>query len=134
MALTLYAARKLTDHLFGNVEFVMPEELWLGLHTLSPGAEGSLANEISTSGTGYARLDLTGKMSPADLVRGVSILTETINQGPALADWGTVRFLSVSDAQENGNMLIFGAFSEAQTISAGQTFQRVAEQFQFRMI
>lgn len=134
MALTLYAAKMLTDHLLGNGEFAMPEEIWLGLHTASPGTGGSLTSEISTTGTGYARMDITGKMSVADLLSGIARLTETINQGPATSDWGTVRHLSVSDAQEGGNMLIFGALSEAQTIMAGQTFQRVAGQFQFRMI
>ncbi|MDX3973304.1 hypothetical protein [Shinella sp.] len=134
MPLTRHASTKLTDHLLGNGAFAMPSQIWLGLHTASPTTSGSLDDEIGVVGTGYARADVTGKMSLADLLTGLSVLTDAINLGPALADWGTITHISISDAPSGGNMLFFGSLSEAQVISSGGTFQRVAGQIQFRIV
>jgi len=134
MPLTRYASTKMTDHLLGNGTFAMPSQIWLGLHDASPTTSGSFDDEIGIVGTGYGRAQVTGKMSLADLLTGLAVLTAPINIGPALSDWGTITHISISDAPAGGNMLFFGALSEAQVIMSGGTFQRVAGQIQFRLV
>lgn len=48
----------LLKHMFGQTELDIPSGLWLGLHTGSPLEDSSVSNEVSTSGTGYARIKI----------------------------------------------------------------------------
>lgn len=134
MAVTLYSARKINDHMHAIAAWTMPSAIWLGLHTGNPGFTGSLANEISISATGYGRADLTGKLSAADASTGICTLTSVINIGPALVDWGLLTHFSIHDAETGGNMLSYAEFSEAQTILTSDQFQRVPGQLLIRLL
>ncbi|GAB5506687.1 MAG: hypothetical protein Rhirs2KO_18500 [Rhizobiaceae bacterium] len=134
MAITLYAARKINDHMNGIASWTMPSEIWLALHTGNPTRAGSVANEVSISGTGYGRIDLSGKLSAADVSTGICTLTGVINAGPALTDWGLLTHFSGHDAETGGNMLWFGEFSEAQQIVTAQQFQRVPGQLLINLL
>lgn len=133
MALTQYLAPKLADHVLGNTAFTMPSQLWGALLLSSPGFSGSTAGEISTVDTGYGRVDLAGKMGAADLSTGISQLSEVINVGPALVDWGTITHFALMTAETGGDMLAYAELSESETISAEGQFQRVPGQLTFRL-
>lgn len=53
----------LLKHMFGQTELSIPSGLYLGLHTGSPLEDSSVSNEISTSGTGYARIQIANDAS-----------------------------------------------------------------------
>jgi hypothetical protein len=75
----------------------------LSLHTASPGESGSTANEVSTSGTGYARqTSLLWSVSTGSVLNSGSILW-----GPATASWGTVSYVGIHDDSGSQNMLFY---------------------------
>ena len=131
--LTQYAAKKLLDHMLDTASFTAPSPAYLSLHTAGPTDSGSHANEVSTSGTGYARQSLASKMGAADLTSGVATNTATVTFGPALTSWGTLTHLAVEDAATVGNMLAWGLPSEAKNIGIGQSFQFAASQFSIEL-
>ena len=132
-AMTSYLQKKLLDHALGIAEFTMPTLIYGGLHTASPTDSGSLAAEVSTSATGYARQSLLTKMSATDATTGLSSLNAVVNFGPATADWGTVTYFSISDALTAGNMLFWGVLTTSQTTPIGEQFQLVAGQLQITL-
>lgn len=123
VAMTSYLQKKLLDHTLGLASYTMPVTVYVGLHTASPTNTGSLATEITTSSSGYARITLTPKMNAADAITGISINNAVILFGPATIDWGTVSYLSVSDAATAGNMLLYGPLTEVQTTPIGESVQ-----------
>lgn len=122
---TNYLAKKILDHVLGVAVYTPPTQLNLSLHLASPTVSGSYANEVT--GAGYARINIFGDISAADLTTRRSYNTTVFNIGPATADWGTVTYAAISD--ESGNMLLFQPLAEAQTISIGGQFQLTPAQF-----
>lgn len=126
--MTSYLQQKLLDALLGITPYSIPATLYLSLHTASPTDTGSHANEVSTSGTGYARLSLATKMGATDATTGVSLNTATLTIGPATADWGVISYIGIEDAASGGNMLMWGAPSTAKSVPSGDVFQLVPSQ------
>lgn len=120
--LSLYAHKYVGDQ-------ILTLGRWMSLHLLDPTDAGLTASEISTSGTGYARIDMLGKMSAFDLVTGRSTLISDVNVGPALTDWGLLTYAGFWDAVTAGNMIMSGALQTAQDTPAGKQFQLLAGQF-----
>ena len=112
-AMTSYLQKKLLDHSLGKAAYTMPVSVTLSLHTASPGESGSTVNEVSTIGSGYARITITSNMNVTDAVTGVSANSSVITFGPATTDWGTVSYIAINDTL--GNMLMYGALDEVQT-------------------
>lgn len=80
-------------------------ELWMALHTASPGRNGSYAAEVS--GGSYARQDILSKLS-APSANGVSFLTATVTFSAPTALWGNITFVSLGRASTGGQMLWVG--------------------------
>lgn len=128
-SLTSYLQKKLLDHSLGLATFAMPATVYLSLHTADPTQAGSVANEVSVSASGYARAAITSKMNAADSVTGISNNNSAIGFGPALADWGTITHVGISDASTGGNMLLFGPLTVVQTTPIGESVQFSSGQF-----
>ncbi len=130
--MTQYAQKKVGDHMTGVATYAQASAFWMSLHTGDPGEAGSVAFEVPTpvGTTGYQRIDLLGKMSAVELTTGKSTLNTTVNQGPALIDWGTLTHAAWHDAQTAGNMVLFGEMSDAQVLFAGKQFQLIAGQLE----
>jgi hypothetical protein len=126
---TSYAQKKLQDHMLGLAAYTMPTTVYASLHTTNPTDAGSLAGEITTSGSGYIRVAITSLMNATDSVTGISANNATILFGPALVDWGTVSFVAYSDAITGGNMLMYGPLTEVQTTPIGESVQFSTGQF-----
>jgi hypothetical protein len=134
MPLTAYTSKKLTDHLLGNTPFTIPAQIWFGLHTASPTTLGLATYEVAFAGTGYARMNMAGLLSTADINTGYSQLLSALISPIATADWGTITHVSISDAAVSGNMLFFSELVTAELIETGGQFQRVPGQVNFRLI
>lgn len=122
-AATDYLETNVLAHVLAQSAYAMPSAVYLGRHTASPTDTGSLAAEVSTSGTGYARADITSKMGTPHATLGRSTNSAVITIGPALSDWGTLTHLSINDAVTSTNMLLWGQASTARTITTGESDQ-----------
>jgi hypothetical protein len=127
--MTDYTEYKLLDHLLLLTDFPMPVGKFLSLHTASPTDTGSLAAEVSTSGSGYARQTLAALMGATNVTTGVSVNTGTVTHGPATTDWGTITHIGHNDAVTAGTMLLWGAVEESQTTPIGESFQLTPGQY-----
>jgi hypothetical protein len=127
-AMTSYLQKKILDDLIGIAAFTPPSNLYLLLLTANPTKSGSFSAEVSAGG--YARVLLTGSLSTTDLSTGRSLNTAVLNVGPATADWSTVTYVAVADSSTigAGNMLLFAALDEAETIGIGGEFQLTPSQ------
>jgi hypothetical protein len=114
-----YLELKLLDHALGTTAFTSPTDVYVGLHTGSPLDNNTGANEVTTSGTGYAR-----KVAAfASAAGGAASTNATITFDAATANWGTITHISLYDGASGGNLLFHGAVTTSKTIETGDTFQ-----------
>jgi hypothetical protein len=90
-----------------------------GSNTAGRLEEGTLTDEISTSGTAYAREVIAFN----DAVSGTCSSDGTVTFDAATANWGTITHVAVMDAATAGNVLFYGAVTTPKTIETGDTFQ-----------
>lgn len=120
-----YLENKVLDHVLGNTAFTQPSTLYLGLFLNTSGnaatnlEAGTLTDEVSTSGTAYARETVTF----AAASNGTAATNATVTFTTATANWGTITHVAVLDAATSGNVLFWGAVTTAKTIENGDTFQ-----------
>ena len=103
--------------------------IWVSLHTGDPGVDGQTANEVSTSGTAYARYDSTNNStfwaaaSTADpsTIANAQAFTFPTATG---SGWGTVTHFGLwnsSSATAAANFIGAAPLSASQAIAAGNT-------------
>lgn len=118
---------KILDHVLGEGArtFTSPATIYLALFketgtgTLANLEAGTLTDEISTSGTAYARQGVNFSAASS----GTAATNGTVSWTTATADWGTVTAVAVMDASTAGNVLFYGNLTASKTISSGDTFQ-----------
>lgn len=119
-----YLEAKLLDHSLATTAYTKPTNVYVALFTTSTNLEsGSLANEISTSGTAYARQQAT--FAAANTSTGAASISGTITFPTATANWGTVTSLAICDSATAGaaNVLYWGNLDSSKLIETGDTFQ-----------
>tara|TARA_B100001287_G_scaffold276783_1_gene289433 strand:- start:3126 stop:3557 length:432 start_codon:yes stop_codon:yes gene_type:complete len=126
-----YLENELLDHVLGEngKTYTSPSNVYLALFTSDGGLEANDSTsftEISTSGTGYGRIDMdvdnsTGAFGNAS--GGSASNSQTITFNPAQSNWGTVTHVAIMDHQTAGNVLFHGAVTTSKTIETGDTFQ-----------
>lgn len=131
--MTSYLQKKLLDHLTGVASYTFPSTLYLSLHTDDPTESGSHSNEVSTSGTGYARVSLAGLIGAADASSGRAQNSASITFGSPSASWGTITHLGIEDASSAGNMLFWVEGSAARNVGVGQLLRLLAGQLNIRL-
>lgn len=94
---------------------------YMSLHSAPPTASGSLTNEVSSSGTAYARQSLAGKLSAAS--GGVITNTGTITFPTITAAYPVVTDFGIEDALTAGVMGLTGPFTEASLKGVGSAYQ-----------
>ncbi len=100
-----------------------PSNIYLGLHTADPTDAGSGA-EVSTSGTGYGRVEITDKFSNASGTGGSLSSNADITGFTADgANWGTITHIGIWDASTSGNLLFHTALDSSATVNNGDSFQ-----------
>jgi hypothetical protein len=117
MSFSNFLETELLDHVFTNSAYTAPSTLYLSLHTANPDEDGS-GTEVSTSGTAYARQEVTFTVS------GNTATTDAAVEFPtATADFGTVSHVAVWDASTAGNMLAYAALTTSKTIETGDVLR-----------
>jgi len=107
---------KLAKILFGGVAYTAPTSIYFALHTGDPTETGT-ANEVNTSGTGYARVGLTNNSTNfSENGTGLGSNAVAIVYAAATANWGTITHFSAWDALTGGNLLYYGSLNSSQAI------------------
>ena len=124
-----YLENKVLDHVLGEGarNFTSPATIYLGLFKNTSGnaavnlEAGILTDEISDSGTAYARQGVNFSAA----VNGVAATADTVTWTTATADWGTVTHVAVLDSGTAGagNVLFWGQLTTSKLIENGDTFQ-----------
>jgi hypothetical protein len=115
-----YLENKLLDHTLATTAYTAPSTVYLGLFTGSASANleaGTLTDEVT--GGSYARETISFGVASG----GTSTNDATVTFTTATADWGTITHVAIMDAASSGNVLFYGAVTEAKTILNGDTFQ-----------
>jgi hypothetical protein len=122
-----YLENKLLDHTLTATAFTQPGTRYLALFNNTSGnaaanlEAGTLTDETSTSGTAYAREEVTFAAASG----GTSATNATVTFDAATASWGTITHIAVMDGGTAGagNVLFYGAVTTSKTIDTGDTFQ-----------
>ena len=93
----------------------IPASYYIGLSSTEPNISGGNVTEPSTSGTGYARVQLTDLNEPAD---GVVSNKNIISFPSSTTSWGTMTHYVIYDAASDGNLLMYGNLSVSRTIES----------------
>ena len=119
-----YLENKLLDAVLGGPAFSLPANVYIALSTAaySETATGASMNEVSTSGTGYARVAIANNTTnwPA-ASNGIKANANAITFPAATAAWGTVLSFYIVDAATNGNVLYGGDLASSRTVNSGDT-------------
>jgi len=102
--------------------------LWVGLSSTTPTADGNASNITEPSGGNYARVNATGNTvwtaatnaAPAYVVNGNAAITF----GAATANWvsgSNLTYVVIFDASSTGNLLGFGSLTTAKPVLNGDT-------------
>jgi hypothetical protein len=115
-----YLENKILDHVLTATAYTQPSR-FLALFTGDPGEAGSFTNEVSTSGTAYARQAVTFAAASS----GSSATNATVTFPTATANFGTITHVAVvdGDTEGAGNVLFYGAVTVSKLIETGDTFQ-----------
>lgn len=116
MPFSAYLDKKLLDHVFGKATFSAPANIYVGLSSTTPKADGS--NVTEHSGDGYARVSTSG--STWNSASGSGPVSNnsaaSISFPVATADWGAFTYVVFYDASTSGNFLGYGQLSVPTTV------------------
>ena len=121
MSMSNYLEQQLRTHIFRTGSFTKPSALYVALHTADP-TDAASANEVSTSSTGYARVQrdpLDANWTAASSTDGKTDNAAAITFGTPTGNWGQVTHFSIWDASTSGNMLISGALDAPKNVNVG---------------
>lgn len=121
--------KTLSDGIFRAQSFTMPASIYVSLHTASPGDDGQTANEVSTSGTAYARQLITSgsgtwaaatTANPSVLsnANAVTYATATGSGFGTVSHFGLWRTVSGTTAAD---FIGAAALTASQAVAAGNT-------------
>ena len=111
-----YLEDKIIDHMLRNQAYTPPSTLYVGLFTAAPSDAGG-GTEVA--GGSYVRKAVT--LSAAS--GGASSNSADVTFDQATADWGTIGWCALFDAESGGNMLMWTALDASKVINNGDTFK-----------
>ena len=123
-----FLENKVLDHVlrYSTAPYTAPTTLYVALFkeqgsTLTNLEAGTLTDEISTSGTAYARQTITFSAASS----GTSTSSSTVTFPTATANFGTVTAIAIMDGATAGagNVLFYGNLTTSKLIESGDTFQ-----------
>lgn len=137
--LTNFAEAILHNYVFGRSAAASFPNTWdFALFTSMPNEDGTGGEEVSTSGTGYARksvsnnttnFPLTPTTTAGDDVKGVKVQAVAIQFAAVTANWGRVVGWGIYDA--SGNLWAYGELPEPREYITGDTPKFAAEALTF---
>jgi hypothetical protein len=124
-----YLENKVLDHVlkYSTAPYTGAGTIYLALFNNTSGnaaanlEAGTLTDEVTTSGSAYARKTVTFATASG----GSSATNATVTFDAATASWGSITHVAVMDGGTagSGNVLFWGAVTTAKTIDTGDTFQ-----------
>ena len=111
-----YLENALINATLRNTSYTSPATVYISLHTADPTDAGS-GTEVS--GGSYIRQSATFG-APSN---GVSTTTADITFPQATANWGTIGWIGIWDAQTTGNLLYHTALDASKAIDNGDIFK-----------
>lgn len=125
-----YLSKALLDHVLGDVAYSAPATVYVGLWrsagSLTDSSDGTAANEVSTSGTAYARQSLTNDTTNWPVATGTGLKQNfvAITWLMATANWtpsSQIHQFALLDAATSGNILYWGDLTTPKSIGTGDT-------------
>jgi hypothetical protein len=111
-----YLENALINATLRNTTFTSPAAVYVSLHTADPTDAGT-GTEVA--GGSYIRQAATFG-APSN---GVSTTTADITFPQATANWGTIGWIGIWDAQTTGNLLYHTALDASKAIDNGDIFK-----------
>lgn len=111
-AFSTYLKDALINETLRNVNYVPVSPIYLALYTANPVTVGG---EVAVGA--YARQTITF-INP---ITGTTSNATLVSFPVATADWGIITYFGIRDALTAGNLLYYGALTEARTIVTGDT-------------
>lgn len=128
MSMSNYLENEILDHTLATGSYTAPGTVYVGLATSDPSTgsttenleAGTLTDEVSTSGTAYARQSATF----AAAADGSASTNATVTFPTATAAFGEVTHVFVSDSATAGagNVLYAGTLTASKDIQTGDQF------------
>lgn len=121
---------QLCDALFRAQSFSAPTALWVALFTATPSDSGG-GTEVSTSGTGYARVNLApsltnwagtqaaGSTTVSTGTNGTTSNNVAISFPAPTGNWGSITSFGIFSSQTGGTLYWWGALTVAKTVNNG---------------
>jgi hypothetical protein len=111
-----YLENALINATLRNTSYTSPAAVYVSLHTADPTDAGT-GTEVS--GGSYVRQSATFG-APSN---GVSTTTADISFPQATANWGTIGWIGIWDAETTGNLLYHTALDTSKAIDNGDIFK-----------
>ena len=126
--MTNYASTQIMDYVLKGTSLTRPTNFYLALFTTSPALDGTGGSEVSTSGTGYARvlIDSATGWSAASGVNQTYTNTGDLTFGIPTANWGTIVAAGLFDATTAGNLWFISNLAVPRAINNGDGSPKIA--------
>lgn len=127
-ALTNFLENEIIDWFWRGRSYTPPTTMYFALYTAAPGEAGG-GTEVT--GGSYARVGVSQAATEFQGTGGETTATDSTGTGGATqninaiafptpsANWGTASHMAVLDASTSGNMLVYGALTNAKSINNG---------------
>ena len=113
-------AMEILDHVLRGDTAPSPTNLWFGLATADTNLRAnSFTDEVSTSGTGYARIEVGPGSAYGFSVAvspGISSVVGQVDFSAATTDWGVITHGFLADASTAGNVILYGELVPNQDV------------------
>lgn len=110
------------EYLLANTAWTAPSSIFVALFTTAPGLDGTSGAEVSTSGTGYARVAIAagGWSGPSGGSLEYSNTSDVQYASPT-ANWGTITAAGLYDSDVAGSneLLFIATLTTSKTVSSG---------------
>jgi hypothetical protein len=117
-----YLEEQIGTHLLRSGSWTKPAAIWVALFTAMPDDDGTGGTEVSSSATGYGRVQLNpgnSNWSAPNSGNGEFANLIAAQYGSPTALWGDIVGFGLYDAETAGNYLIAGVFPEPITVDSG---------------
>lgn len=116
-AFSNYAENRILNHIVGQAVFELPV-VYIALFNEAPTEAGG-GTEVS--GAGYQRIAVSGLF--ADAVDGSISTAHDLMWDAAEGAWGTIVGAALMDAEEGGNVLVYGEAASPKTLEEGDSYR-----------
>ena len=100
-------------------------DLYVALFTVAPNLDGTGGTEVPTSGTNYARQQISVATSSWNISGLEFSNSNDVTFGVPSANWGTVNATALFDSASGGNLIQVATLQNPKTISNGDGAPRV---------